>query len=141
MDFFQLKITRTILFTSTFGIIFLSSILIGTKPLLAGGYPSQSFTRCHQYTSVPVSVPEPYPFVGILAFSILSGGCLLKHRLRKKGDCLNNNTLETINNFFTSNYQQSRQVQFTDSSEQREDNYCHVSLGFELQLIDPAKRI
>jgi hypothetical protein len=131
----NLKIAKPVLFASALGVISLSFILIDAKSSLAGGYFNQSYTRCHK----PVSVPEPYPFVGILAFGILGGGYLLKQRLMKKGNCLNNNLL-SFNDFSLSNNQQSRQISFIEPVEQSEENYYHLSPSFELQLIDPTER-
>ncbi|MGI2906248.1 hypothetical protein [Tolypothrix sp. VBCCA 56010] len=133
----NLKIARTVLFASALGVISLTFILIDAKSSLAGSYFNQSYTRCNK----PVSVPEPYPFVGILAFGILGGGYLLKQRLRKKGDCLNNNGLLPIDDFSLSNNQQSRQISFIDSVEKSEENYYHLSPDFELQLIGPTEII
>lgn len=133
----NLKIARTVLFASALGVISLSFILIDAKSSLAGSYFNQSYTRCNK----PVSVPEPYPFVGILAFGILGGGYLLKQRLRKKGDCLNNNGLLPIDDFSLSNNQQSRQISFIDSVEKSEENSYHLYPDLELQLIDPTEII
>ena len=131
----NIKIAKPVLFASALGVISLSFILIDAKSSLAGGYFNQSYTRCNK----PVSVPEPYPFVGILAFGIFGGGYLLKQRLRKKGDCLNNDSLLAINDFSISNNQQSRQISFIEPVEKSEENYYHLSPSFELQLIDPTE--
>jgi hypothetical protein len=128
------KTARTVLLASALGIISLSSILIDAKSSLAS---SHSYNPCTK----SASVPEPYPFVGILAFGMLCGGYLLKQRLRKNGDCLNNNGLLPVNDFSISNNPQSRQTPFIGSVEPSEENFSHPSPYGELQLIDPTEII
>ncbi|MBW4677988.1 MAG: hypothetical protein KME52_29555 [Desmonostoc geniculatum HA4340-LM1] len=115
MKFSQLKITRTVLFTGVLGVM--SFIwLINIEPSRAGNYYNSS-------TPCKTSVPEPYPFIGILALGILCGGYLLKQRLRKKVDDLNNNVYLSVNTFHTLNNQQSRQIPFIHSDKQSEENF------------------
>ncbi|MEH1941590.1 MAG: hypothetical protein V7L01_15420 [Nostoc sp.] len=121
MEFSHLKITRTVLFASVLGVTSLIW-LINVEPSRAGNYYKPS-ALCK------TSVPEPYPFIGILAFGILGGGYLLKQRLRKKVDGLNNNTCPPINTFHTLN------------NEQSEENYHSLSPSLEFQLIDPTEII
>lgn len=101
----KLKLFQNILFTGALGIMSLSYLLIDSKPSVAA---NQSPYTCSK------SVPEPNLIVGILTFSILGGGYLIKQRLREKGDCLNKNDLLSIND---------------------------VSPSLEFQIIDPTKVI
>ncbi|NJN12716.1 MAG: hypothetical protein HC836_42175 [Richelia sp. RM2_1_2] len=101
----NLKLFQNLLFTGALGIMSLSYLLIDSKPSLAA---NQSPYPCSK------SVPDPNPIVGVLSFSILGGGYLIKQRLREKGDCLNKNDLLPIND---------------------------VSPSLEFQIIDPTKVI
>ncbi|MEH2268981.1 MAG: hypothetical protein V7K68_11180 [Nostoc sp.] len=133
---FHIKIAHNVLLPIALGVISLI-LLIDVKPSQGASSLDQSSTPCNKYASVP----EPYPFVGILAFGILAGGYLLKQRLRKKSDYLNNNGFLPINDFCTSNNQQSRQIPFINSDEQSEDKFYHFYPSFELQLIEPMENI
>ncbi|MBD2413122.1 hypothetical protein FACHB389_21120 [Nostoc calcicola FACHB-389] len=133
MKFSQLKLTRTVLFAGVLGVM--SFIwLINIEPSRAGNYYNSS-------TPCKTSIPEPYPFIGILALGILGGGYLLKQRLRKKVDDLNNNSYLSVNTFHTLNNQQSRQIPFIHSDKQSEQNYHGLSPSLEFQLIDPTEII
>lgn len=133
MKFSQLKITRTVLFASVFGVTSLIW-LINVEPVRATNYYKPS-SHCK------TSVPEPYPFISILAFGILGGGYLLKQRLRKKVEDLNNNSCSIINTGDTLNNQQPRQIPFIHSDEKNEENYHPFSSPLELQIIDPTEII
>ncbi len=133
MRFYQLKITRTVLFLGVLGVTSLIW-LINVDPAHAVNYHKPS-ALCK------TSVPEPYPFIGILAFGILGIGYLLKQRLIKKVDNLNNNSYPPINALHTLNNQQLRQIPFIHSDEQNEENYHPLSPSLELQLIDPTEII
>lgn len=130
----NLKIARTVLFAGALGVMSMI-FLIYTKPSPAASFPDKSSTPCK------ASVPEPYPFMGILALGILGGGYLLKQRLRKKSDGLNNKGLVAINDCSTSDNQQLRQISFIPSGEQSEENTHYLSPVLELQLIDPTERV
>ncbi|MEH2266494.1 hypothetical protein [Nostoc sp.] len=128
MKFSQLKITKAVLIASVLGVTSLIW-LINVEPSRA----ANSSTPCQ------TSVPEPYPFIGVLAFGILGGGYLLKQRLRKKVDDLNNNSCLPTNDFYTSNNQQPRKIPLFLSDEQSEEKYQSLSSPLELQLIDPTQ--
>lgn len=102
-----------ILLSSASLIISLSFALIDAKPSMANSTPCKK------------SAPEPYSFVGILAFSIAGGGCLLKQRLRKKDSSQDNNNLQPINELSICNNHQENVSSFYPS--------------FELHVIDPTK--
>ncbi len=105
MIFTNSKIVRNALFTGVLGIVSLSAVLIiDAKPSLATSISCQK----------PVSVPDSYPLVGVLAFSIFGGGYLLRQRLSKKGYYLKENDLVRIDDF---------------------------SPSFEFQVIDPTEII
>lgn len=133
MKFSQLKITRTVLFASVFGVTSLIW-LINVEPVRATNYYKPS-SHCK------TSVPEPYPFISILAFGILGGGYLLKQRLRKKVEDLNHNSSLEINNFDTLNNQQPPQIPFIHSDNKNEEHYYPISSSLKLQLIDPMEII
>ncbi len=131
----NLKKSKIYLFAVALGAVSLGFILIDVKPSLANSFSTQYYKPCNK----SASVPEPYPFVGMLAFGILGGGYLLKQRLRKKGDSLNNNNLLPINHLSISNNQESRQTAFIESVEKTEENPYDFSPSFELRLIDPTE--
>lgn len=79
----NLKKFRNTLFAGTLGIISLSTVLIDSKPSLAIS------NNCQK----PVPIPDSYPLAGVLSFGILGGGYLLKQRLKKTGDCFDENDL------------------------------------------------
>ncbi|OYD87544.1 hypothetical protein CDG77_28810 [Nostoc sp. 'Peltigera membranacea cyanobiont' 213] len=133
MKFSQLKITKAVLIAGVLGVTSLLC-LINVEPSSAANYYNPS-------SPCKTSVPEPSPFIGVLVFGILGGGCLLKQRLRKKVDDLNNNTCSSMNAFYTSNNQQPRQIPLLLSDEQSEGNYQPLSSSLELQLIDPTEII
>ncbi|MFN6526125.1 hypothetical protein [Nostoc sp. ChiSLP03a] len=132
----HIKIAHNVLLPIALGVISLI-LLIDVKPSQGASSLDQSSTPCNKYASVP----EPYPFVGILAFGILGGGYLFKQRLRKKGARLNNDRLLPINDFYTSNNQQYRQLSFINSDEPSEDNLYRFCPSLELQLIEPMENI
>lgn len=76
MRFYQIKTIKNHLFAGVLGVTSLIW-LINVEPVRATNYYKPS-SHCK------ASVPEPYPFISILAFGILGGGYLLKQRLRKK---------------------------------------------------------
>lgn len=115
------KIATNILFTSAFGLIFLNFILIDTKPSFA---TQQSSTNCIK------SVPDTYPFVGVLTFGVLGASYLLKQKFKNKGNSLDNNLLP-INDFSANNNYQKQHEQ---------DNF-NASQSFQLQVIDPTEVI
>ncbi|MEH2073793.1 MAG: hypothetical protein V7K57_05290 [Nostoc sp.] len=133
MKFSRLKITKTVLIASVLGV---TSLI-----WLINVEPSRAANSYNPSTPCTTSVPEPSPFIGILAFGILGGGYLLKQRLRKKVDDLNNNSCLPMNDFYTSNNQQPRQIPLFHSDEQSEENYQSLSSSLELQLIDPTQII
>lgn len=134
MRFTNLKFAITFLFAGVLGAIFMNFIFIDIKPSLASGFSAQIYKNCNK----TASIPEPYPFVGLLAFGMLGGGYLLKKRLIKKGDSLNDNTLLQTHDSSLSNNQQSQQISFINAVDQREENRCHIS-PYELQLIKPTE--
>ncbi|MEH1897619.1 MAG: hypothetical protein V7K94_20395 [Nostoc sp.] len=133
MKFSRLKITKTVLIASVLGV---TSLI-----WLINVEPSRAANSYNPSTPCTTSVPEPSPFIGVLVFGILGGGCLLKQRLRKKVDDLNNNTCSSMNAFYTSNNQQPRQIPLLLSAEQSQENYQPLSSSLELQLIDPTQII
>ncbi|MEJ6488080.1 hypothetical protein N0Y54_43880 [Nostoc punctiforme UO1] len=121
MRFSNMKIAQPILFVGALGI---TSLI-----WLINVEPSRASVANYYKPSTPckTSVPEPYPFVGILALGILGGGYLLRQRLSKKVADLNN--------------QQPRKLPFIQSDKRSEENYHPLSYSLELQLIDPTEII